>query len=81
VSRSIACLVLTLTACRTQPPGPTSAAGLAAELVEAGCVVASPTLAASIQAEEASDAAPPWLQCLAQGGSVSACGAPCSGDP
>jgi hypothetical protein len=82
VKRAAVFFVVALASCRTQSPtpAPTSAAGLAAELVGAGCVADSSTLVGSIQAEEASDAAPAWLQCLARGGSILACGAPCSGD-
>jgi hypothetical protein len=46
-------------------------------MVEGGCVAASSTLVASVQAELASDAAPGWLQCLAEGGSITACEVPC----
>ena len=68
----------TITACRTQPiQPPTTAAALAAEIVEAGCVLPSATLTASIQAEMTSDASPPWLQCLADGGTIAACAVPC----
>lgn len=69
-------------ACRTQPtaPAPTPTT-VAANMVEAGCVLPSSTLATSIASDETSDAEPGWMQCLFEGGTISACGTPCLGDP
>lgn len=54
-------------------PAATTVAG---ELVEAGCVLDSPTLVASVQTELAtSDAG--WVRCMSEGGSVQQCNAPC----
>jgi hypothetical protein len=72
----IATAVAACAACRTGAAPP----AIAAELVEAGCEVPSATLSTSVQTELASDAAPGWLRCLAAGGSVAACGAPCGLD-
>jgi len=65
--------------CRTTPPptSPPTASTLAAELVDAGCIVPSATLTASIQIDEQSDAAPAWFRCLVDGGTPRACGVPC----
>lgn len=51
---------------------------IAGSLVEAGCVAASPTLVASVQAELEGGAVPAWISCLAQGGTtVMDCAVPC----
>lgn len=59
-------------ACGSTCRQPVTASSVAAELVEAGCVLPSGTLAQSVQADL--DGGPPWLACLMDGGSVAACG-------
>ena len=63
--------------CRPQA-SPTTPAGLVGELVDAGCLAPGDDAAAAelLQTLE-SDAAQPWLVCLADGGSVVGCGVPC----
>ena len=76
---SVACLaqaLFGLVGCSKPASGPSSDV-IAAELVEAGCAKASPTLAQSVAAELEAGAAPAWASCLAEGGSVSGCFVPC----
>jgi hypothetical protein len=85
VSRALALAALlalsSAAACKTPaaPPGPgsTTAAAVASELVEAGCILPSATLAGSVMTEAQGDAAPSWVLCMLEGGSVAACGTPC----
>lgn len=67
---------IALSGCSKPASGPSSEV-IAAELVEAGCAKASPTLAQSVAAELEAGAAPAWASCLAEGGSVSGCSVPC----
>ena len=53
------------------PPTPTS---IHAELVEAGCMADSPDGVSAVTKELALKPPPLWMQCLADGGSVAACG-------
>ena len=69
-------LALALTGCSSctpavAPPTPTS---IYQELVDAGCLVPSEGGVAAVTAELALRPPPVWMQCLANGGSVAACG-------
>ena len=61
------------------PPDGNPTALVVAELVDAGCLQAddSGNDIASVSAQEHSDAAAPWLQCLYAGGTVKSCAVPC----
>lgn len=72
---STLCLVF-VAGCPPASSKPTPAQ-IAGSLVEAGCVAASPTLAASVQAELEAGSVPAWAACLAAGGTVAACAVPC----
>lgn len=56
----------------------TPGGGVVAVLIDGGCLAPGDDAAAYEVLETlASDAAPSWLVCLAEGGTVSGCGVPC----
>ena len=64
----------------TPPPPPVPAQVVYQELVDAGCIAVSATGASDLALENTMDAAPDWLRCLFDGGSVSSCGPQCGPD-
>lgn len=77
--RSIAIVWALIGACACSRPSqtPPGASGIYFELVEAGCMAPSDSGVASVAEGLASDAAPSWFSCLAEGGTVSGCAVPC----
>lgn len=59
------------------PPPPVPAQVVYQELVDAGCIAVSSTGASDLSLENTMDAAPDWLRCLFDGGSVTTCGPDC----
>ena len=71
-------LLFLLECCKASSPTTTvTATQIAAELEDAGCVAPGPGVADAVAAELATghDA---WLACMADGGSVASCDAPCT---
>jgi len=63
-------------ACRSQPA---TAATIYAKLVDGGCMKADPDAGVAAVAAELAMAQPPaWVTCMADGGTVVGCNAPCS---
>lgn len=60
------------------PPSTPLAVVLYTEMVEGGCMAADPDAGVALMIEALADSnKPPWLACLADGGSVTSCQLPC----
>jgi hypothetical protein len=70
-----AAIALALASCTRPAVGP-SAATVYGELVEGGCLAATPDGVQAV-ADEHADHATPWVECLFDGGPISACAVPC----
>lgn len=73
-SVSVAVAMLFAAARCSRPPASPSV-DVQGKLVEADCM--APDDSGAVQQALASDAAPAWLTCLAAGGTIGGCGAPC----
>jgi hypothetical protein len=74
----VASALVAAAACVPSPPASPTASTVYGELVDAGCLAATDSGLAAVQAEHDTDAAPPWFDCLWDGGSVTACDVPCT---
>jgi hypothetical protein len=60
------------------PASSPTADSIAATLIDAGCLAASPDAVQSIAAEHILVDQPPWLACMYSGGTVKSCSVPCN---
>jgi hypothetical protein len=61
------------------PPSPVTPAVIYGELVEGGCMKADPDGGVAAVAGELSMSKPPaWIVCLAEAGTITGCGVPCT---
>lgn len=70
----VGCVFIAFIACTH--PTPTTQT-IYQSLVEAGCLADTPDGPAAVAAERALPHPPPWLLCMADGGTVSQCEVPC----
>lgn len=69
---------LCVVACTAKPAtNPCDPACMVGKMVDAGCIVASPTAVQSMQSELEAGAVPAWAACLHAGGSPASCNISC----